>query len=132
LKPDTDECKFYEKKSWEPDVRKLKPETPAWKPSYPGTVSVGNGVMPPKVKSRVQPEYNSIARSAGISGTVLLEAIVRKTGQIEIVRVIRPLGYGLEENAADALSQWVFEPGSRNGQPVDVVLYVEVNFNLQR
>lgn len=132
LKPDTDECKFYEKKSWEPDVRNLKPPPPAWKPSYPGTFSVGNGVKPPKVKSRVEPEYTNIARSARVSGTVLLEAIVRKSGQIEIIRVIRPLGYGLEENAADALSQWVFEPGTRNGEPVDVLLYVDVNFNLQR
>ena len=66
-----------------------------------------------------------------MQGTVLLEAIVRANGRTEIVRVIRPLGYGLEENAAGALGQWVFEPGTRMGQPVDVLLTIEVNFNLR-
>lgn len=131
LKPDTNECRFYEKKSWEPDVYKVNPPPPDWKPSHPGAYSVGGAVKPPKVKSRVQPEYTDIAKNHRLSGTVLLEAVVTKSGGVRITRVIRPLGYGLEENAAEALSQWVFEPGTRNGEPVDVVLYVEVNFKLQ-
>jgi TonB family protein len=130
IKPDTDECRYYEKKSWEPDVYNVKP-APTWKPSYPDVYSIGNGVTPPKVRSRVDPEYSDVARFAKVTGTVLLEAIVTKTGGIEIQRVIRPLGYGLEENAAEALSQWVFEPATRMGQPVNVILYIEVNFNLQ-
>ena len=47
------------------------------------------------------------------------------------MRVIRPIGFGLEESAAEALSQWVFEPGRRSGQPVDVQLEIEVNFLLR-
>jgi TonB family protein len=131
IKPDTDECKFYENRALEADVRKVNPAPPTWKPNYPGVDSVGNGVTPPRVKSRVEPVYTDIARNARVQGTVILEAIIRKTGVAEIVRVIRPIGYGLEENAAEALSQWVFEPGTRMGQPVDVSLYVEVNFNLR-
>ena len=79
----------------------------------------------------MEPAYTDVARNARVQGTVLLEAIVKKNGGIEIVRVIRPIGYGLEENAAEALSQWIFEPGTRMGLPVDVLLYVEVNFNLR-
>jgi TonB family protein len=130
IKPDTDECRFYEAKSWEPDVYNLKP-TSTWKPSYPDVYAVGGDVKPPKVRSRVEPEYNSVARTARVQGTVLLEAIVTKGGGAQIVRVIRPIGYGLEESAAEALSQWVFEPATRNGQPVDVHLYIEINFNLR-
>ena len=122
-KPDTDECKYYEKKSWEPDVYNLNP-TSTWKPSYPGVQIVGSGVKPPRVKSRVQPQHTDIARNARVMGTVLLEAIVRKTGAVDIIRVIRPLGFGLEENAAEALSQWMFEPGTKMGEPVDESLYI--------
>jgi TonB family protein len=130
LKPDTDECRFYETESWKPDVYNVK-STSAWKPSYEGVQDVVPGVKPPTVKSRVEPQYTEIARKARVTGTVLLEAIVRKTGAVEIIRVIRPIGYGLEENAAEALSQWRFEAGTRMGQPVDVRLNIEVNFQLR-
>jgi TonB family protein len=130
IHPETDECEFYEKKSWEPEVYNVNPKS-IWKPAYPDVYNVGGGVTPPKVRSRVEPAYTEIARRAKVQGTVLLEAIVRKNGTIEILRVIRPLGYGLEESAADALSQWTFQPGTRMGQPVNVALYVEINFNLR-
>lgn len=131
IKPDTDECRFYEQKSREPDVLDVKSPPPTWQPSYGDAYTVGRGVTPPKVRSRVEPEYTPIARAARVQGTVLLEAMVSKTGGVEIKRLIRPLGYGLEENAAEALSQWTFEPATRNGQPVNVVLYIEVNFMLR-
>jgi bla regulator protein BlaR1 len=88
-------------------------------------------VTPPKVKSRVEPEYTVIAQNARVTGTVLLEAIVTKNGGVQITRAIRPLGYGLEESAAEALSQWKFEPARRMGEPVDVLLTVAIGFNLR-
>jgi TonB family protein len=132
INPKTAECEYYEKESWKPDVYSAKPDTPAWNPSYPGVYRVGGAVTKPKVRSRVEPKYTDIARLARIEGTVLLEGIVTKEGSIRIQRVIRPLGYGLEEDAAEALSQWTFEPAERNGQPVDVLLNIEINFNLRR
>jgi TonB family protein len=130
INPKTEECDYYEKKSWEPDVYNVNPKS-IWKPTYPGVYSVGGDVTQPKIRSRVNPEYTEVARLAKVMGTVLLEAIVTKEGRIRILRVIRPLGYGLEENAAEALSQWQFEPAARMGQPVDVLLEIEVNFNLR-
>jgi TonB family protein len=44
---------------------------------------------------------------------------------------VRSLGFGLDENAIQALKQWRFRPGMRNGVPVDVALNIEVNFNLR-
>jgi TonB family protein len=132
INPKTDECEYYEKKSWEPDVYNVK-STSTWKPNYADvySYSVGGDVTMPKVRSKVEPVYNRVARNARATGTVLLEAIVTKSGGVHIVRVIRPLGFGLEENAAEALSQWTFEPGRRADQPVDVLLNIEINFNLR-
>jgi periplasmic protein TonB len=62
---------------------------------------------------------------------VVLSAIVRKDGSIEILKVVRGLGLGLDENAIQALRQWKFRPGMRNGVPVDVALNIEVNFSLR-
>ena len=52
-------------------------------------------------------------------------------GTVEIVRVVRGLGFGLDQNAIEALRQWEFRPAMRNGEAVDVSLNVEVNFNLR-
>jgi len=58
-------------------------------------------------------------------------AIVRKDGTIEILKVVRGLGLGLDENAIQALKQWKFRPGMKNGVAVDVALNIEVNFSLR-
>jgi len=132
LNPKNEECDYYEKKSWEPDVYNVKPGPgPSWTPTYTDVYTIGGDVKPPRVRSKVEPLYTDVARSAKLEGTVLLEAIVTKTGSIEIVRIIRPLGYGIEENAAEALSQWIFHPAMRMGQPVNVLLNIEVHFNLR-
>ena len=96
-----------------------------------GVFRVGGGVSPPTVVSRVEPQYSEEARKARYQGTVVLEAIVRKDGTVDILRVVRSLGFGLDENAIQALKQWRFRPGMRAGLPVDVALNIEVNFNLR-
>lgn len=96
-----------------------------------GVFRVGGGVTPPTVVQRVEPQYSEEARKARYQGTVVLEAIVRRDGSIDIVRVVRSLGFGLDENAMQALRQWRFRPGMRNGIAVDVSLNIEVNFNLR-
>lgn len=96
-----------------------------------GVFRVGGGVSPPTVLSRVEPQYSEEARKARYQGTVILEAIVRRDGTVDIQRVVRSLGFGLDENAIQALKQWRFRPGTRNGVPVDVSLNIEVNFNLR-
>jgi protein TonB len=96
-----------------------------------GVFRVGGGVSPPTVVSRVEPQYSEEARKARYQGTVVLEAIVRRDGTVDIQRVVRSLGFGLDENAIQALKQWRFRPGMRNGVAVDVSLNIEVNFNLR-
>jgi len=100
-----------------------------------GVFRVGGGVSPPTIIHRVEPQYSEEARKARYQGTVVLEAIVRKDGTVDIIRVVRSLGFGLDENAIQALKQWRFRPGTRNvngaATPVDISLNIEVNFNLR-
>lgn len=96
-----------------------------------GVYRVGGGVSPPTIITRIEPQYSEEARKARYQGTVVLEAIVKKDGTVQILRVVRSLGFGLDENAIQALSQWRFRPGMRNGVAVDVALNIEVNFNLR-
>jgi len=90
-----------------------------------------SGITSPVIIYRVEPKYSEEARRARYQGTVVLQAIIRKDGTIDILRVVRSLGFGLDANAIDALKQWRFQPGTKNGQAVDVALNVEVNFNLR-
>ena len=96
-----------------------------------GLYRVGGGVSPPTILSRIEPVYSEEARKAKYQGVVVLSAIVRKDGSIEIVKVIRSLGLGLDENAIAALKRWKFRPGMKGGKPVDVALNIEVNFSLR-
>ncbi|MEW5979256.1 MAG: energy transducer TonB [Acidobacteriota bacterium] len=96
-----------------------------------GPMRVGGGVLPPTVLYKVEPTYSEAARKAHYQGTVLLSAIIRKDGTIEIVKILRGLGLGLDENAIDALKRWKFRPGTHLGVPVDVALSIEVNFSLR-
>lgn len=107
------------------------PQATAPAESEPEVHRIGAGVLPPKVIARVQPVYSAEAREAGSQGVVVLEAIVHADGSVEILRVVRRVGFGLDETAIDALRQWKFQPGMRGGEPVDVALNIEVSFNLR-
>lgn len=93
---------------------------------------VGAGVSAPVVIHRVEPWYTEEGRHAYVEGVVVLSAIVHKDGSIEILRVIRGLGYGMDEITILAMKQWKFRPGMKNGKPVDVALNIEVNFRLEK
>jgi TonB family protein len=95
------------------------------------TVSaIGNGVSAPAVMSKVDPEYSEEARAAKLSGTVRLSVVVDKEGVARNIRVVNSLGSGLDEKAIEAVSQWRFRPGQKDGQPVNVRATIEVNFQL--
>ena len=80
--------------------------------------------------SKVDPSYSKLARTAGYSGTVLVQIVVASTGLPRNIRVVRGLGLGLDEKAIEAVSQWTFRPGMKDGKPVNVMATIEVNFRL--
>ncbi|HSR70669.1 MAG TPA: TonB family protein [Acidobacteriota bacterium] len=90
------------------------------------------GVTPPEVLKKPTPAYTDEAIKAKIQGSVMLQAIVYEDGSVGGFKVLRPLGYGLEERAIESISnEWVFRPGTHNGKPVPVVVVIEVTFTLR-
>lgn len=95
-----------------------------------GAYRIGGGVSAPVPIFRVEPEYSEEARKAKFQGTVMLAIVVDETGKTTNVRVVRPLGMGLDEKAIEAVMKWKFRPGYKDGKPVPVQANVEVNFRL--
>ena len=93
-------------------------------------VSPGNGVIPPRVVSRVGPTYTQQARDAHRQGTVVLYVEVTQEGQTQNVQVLQSVGMGLDESAVESIRQWKFHPATKDGKPVTVMMVVEVNFSL--
>jgi protein TonB len=91
---------------------------------------VGGDVTSPKVSTKVEPQYTEEAKTAKVEGAVVLSVVVDRTGVPRDIQVVKPLGSGLDESAKTAVSQWRFEPGTKDGQAVDVVASIEVNFRL--
>lgn len=93
-------------------------------------VRVGNGVTPPNLIFKVEPDYSEAARKSKLQGDITLSLTVEPDGKPSNIRVIRGLGSGLDEAAVAALMQWRFQPGMKDGQPVRVMASVNVNFKL--
>jgi TonB family protein len=89
---------------------------------------IGPGVTPPRLLSKVEPEYSSNARAEHVQGTVVLQIIVSEKGRATDVTVLSPLGFGLDEQAQTAVEKWEFAPGMKDGRPVQILATVEVNF----
>jgi TonB family protein len=95
-----------------------------------GVLRVGGDVKAPKVIKRVEPVYTEEARKARITGIVIVEAVIDKTGAVRETQVLKGLPNGLSEAALDAIKQWTFEPATKDGQPVDVIFNLTMNFQL--
>jgi TonB family protein len=92
---------------------------------------IGAGVLPPRVIARIHPEYPPDARAARVEGPVVLEAVVGRDGAVDVRRVVRSLRPDMDDAAVEAIRQWRFSPGTRDGEPVDVALNIEVHFSLR-
>jgi len=111
----------------------LAPEAPPPPPPPPAPstpLRVGGDVKAPVVIDRAEPLYNETARKARITGTVIVEAIISKSGRVEDVKVIKGLPMGLSHEAEEAVKRWRFKPGTLNGQPVATIFNLTVTFKL--
>jgi len=95
-----------------------------------GVYRVGNGVTKPSVIHQVDTSYSTEAVKARLVGTVLLRAIVGIDGKPSDFEVRRGLGLDLDERAIEAVSNWQFGPGTKDGQPVKVRVQIEMSFAL--
>src|ERR1700722_19619527 len=102
---------------------------PPPKPAANKPVRVGGNVAQANLIRQVTPVYPPIAKTAHISGTVLLHAIIGKDGTVQDLQYVSgpPL---LMKSAMDAVRQWRYKPTLLNGEPVDVDATISVVFTL--
>jgi len=105
---------------------KFAVEPPDSNPSIPSDVRLPIPIYKP------EPEYSEEARKARYQGAVRLFIEIDATGHVmpASTRVIRSLGLGLDETAAECVSRWRFKPATKGGNPIAVQAEVTVNFRL--
>jgi TonB family protein len=94
-----------------------------------GKYRVGVGVKAARCDYAPDPQYTQDAKDANIKGTVILSATVGVDGCMRDIHVVRPLGYGLDNSAVDAVSRWHCKPIIKNEQPTQTNIYLELNFD---
>jgi periplasmic protein TonB len=109
-----------------PPVKKVEE-----KPKEVQRIRVGGNVQQAKLVRQPRPVYPPLAKQARIQGVVKLNAIISRDGTIQNLTVLsgHPL---LVPSAMDAVKQWVYQPTLLNGEPVEVVTQVDVNFTLSQ
>jgi TonB family protein len=97
----------------------------------PSRIRVGGDIEAPNRITKVQPIYPESARSAGVSGTVILHAIISMEGKPLSLRVMNSqIDPDLARSAVEAVSQWRYSPTLLNGEPIEVDTTIMVNFSL--
>ncbi len=105
------------------------PPPPAVGSPTPRVARISGGVMAGQILTKVNPVYPAEAKANGVSGTVVMRAIISKEGTVENLTVIS----GPEElrgSATDAVSQWTYKPYLLNGEPTEVDTTITVNYNI--
>ena len=82
----------------------------------------------PEPVRKVDPKYPPELRSKRVEGEVVLYAVIRKDGTVDSIQLVNGVDPILDENAMQALAQWKFRPGERQGEPVDLEAIVRIPF----
>jgi periplasmic protein TonB len=93
----------------------------------------GGDVSMPVEIQKGTPRYTTEAMRARIQGSITVQCVVETTGTCERIRVLRSFdpAFGLDQEAIKAAAQWRFRPGSRRGEPVPVMVTMEIAFALR-
>jgi protein TonB len=90
----------------------------------------GGPMIAPQVLYSPEPEFSETARKDKVSGNVLVALTVDAAGRPTDIRILRGLGYGLDEKAVEAVSRYKFKPAMQNGHPVPVPININVDFQI--
>lgn len=129
-------CGFSDEVLIVPGVR---PSRGSHKPVAPPTdakvtgfenMSNGIGVSPPSVILSPEPEFSEAARGVKYQGTTTLRMVVTTDGTLTNIRIVVPLGCGLDAQAVQAVKTWKFKPAEKDGQPIAFEIAVELDFHL--
>ncbi|MGH9524022.1 MAG: energy transducer TonB, partial [Terriglobales bacterium] len=109
----------------------LSAPLPLVEPSLPaGVYRVGTGITPSRANAAPDPAYTDAARKDRVQGVVVLWVIVGADGSVRDAGIARSLRPDLDESALHTVRGWRFQPATKDGQPVPVLIHVEVNFRL--
>jgi TonB family protein len=99
----------------------------------PKRLRIGGGVQAAKMVKQVRPMYPQHVKDAGIEGTVLLEGTIGRDGAIINLQPLNSQVHpDLTQAAVDAVSQWRWEPTYLNGEPVEIITAITINFTLSK
>ena len=87
-------------------------------------------VKPPKLIKNVDPRFTESARQMRLSGSTEVYLWLSEDGMPSHLKVVRPIGLGLDEESIAAVSQYRFAPATKDGKPVKVDLYINVNYGI--
>jgi TonB family protein len=95
-------------------------------------IRVGGNVQTANLIQQVRPVYPPALQAAGIEGTVLLDAIISKTGEpVSIVPQNTAVDPAFVTAATDAVNQGRYRPTLLNGEPIEVLTTITIDFKLQ-
>jgi TonB family protein len=110
-----------------------KPEQKLQSNTPPKRIRVGGNVAAMEIAKKVAPAYPAGAKAAGVQGAVLLEAVVGKEGIPMSLRVLNSqVDPELARSAVEAVNQWRYRPTLLNGDPVEVITEITVNYTLSQ
>jgi TonB family protein len=116
--------------SFRSEATALQAESDSNKKTPAETYEPGGAVKAPKLIHYVEPEFSSQSKEAFIEGIVKISTIVTAEGRPSEPRVIRGLNAEEDRTALEALKQWRFQPGTKEGKPVNVKVTIEIAFHL--
>jgi len=93
-------------------------------------VPAASGTTPPRLISAPDPVYTDAARRAMLQGIVVVSLVVGADGLVRDPHILTSLRHDLDDSALQAVREWKFEPATKNGQPVEVHVNVQVSFRL--
>jgi len=99
----------------------------------PKRIRVGGSVQATKIESMVRPAYPPGCKIEGVEGTVLMRAVIGRDGALLNLEAVNKLvDQRLVDAAMEAVRQWRYRPTLLNGNPVEVITEIQVNFTLAK
>ena len=117
-----------------PDFWKLyyqaEAEKADYRPQDPSILRQNTVDRKARLLTSFEPDSNEFAQAAGVAGMSQYHAVIGPDGKVGEVAVSRPIGFGLDESAVEAIRKAKFEPAIKDGKPVAVLLDLDVPFRI--
>jgi hypothetical protein len=101
-----------------------------YRPKDPSVLRQNTVDTKAKILSVSEPDSNEFAQANGVAGMALYHAVIGVDGKPGEIAVARPIGFGLDENAVDAIRKATFQPAIKDGKPVPVMLDLNIQFRI--